>query len=362
MYRISGYDMDRLEFHIVGWCEEERFRKLAEELAKDCPIILHGEKTHSEVLDILGQCHCLLHPSYHEGMANVLMEASAKGRPCLASDIAGCREIVKDGESGLLFAPRDEKALRHALEVFLALDWETRRDMGLKARIRMEKEFDRRQVVEAYLERIEAVSNHPLSPGRIRGRDRFARYRTVILLLAKGLGLLPYGPRLRLFAFFRSTNGISGLVLRYVLLKTLARAVGDNVAVYPDAYILNPNNLVLGDNVSIQPFCYLECGNSGGIIIGNDVSLAHNVSIIATSHTFSNPDLPIRDQTVIERQVVIGNDVWIGAKATVLCGRRIGNHCVVGAGSVVTKDVEDGHVVAGVPARSIRQLSMSSQR
>ncbi|MBQ9512805.1 MAG: glycosyltransferase family 4 protein [Lachnospiraceae bacterium] len=93
-------------------------------------------------------------PSYHEGMSNVLMEASATARCVLASDIPGCKEIVEDTVTGFLFPARDEDALFYAMEKFLKLLVAERRMMGRAARRKMECEFDREQIMDAYMEEI----------------------------------------------------------------------------------------------------------------------------------------------------------------------------------------------------------------
>ena len=113
----------------------------------------------------------------------------------------------------------------------------------------------------------------------------------------------------------RNVRGKKGLGIRYVLLRTIARKCGDNVAVYPGAYILNPQNMSLGNNISIHPMCYLECGPETGenLIIDDDVSLAHGVTVIATTHLYSDGDLPIRDQGVETKCVHICKNVWIDA-------------------------------------------------
>ena len=152
---------------------------------------------------------------------------------------------------------------------------------------------------------------------------------------------------------FRSTKGYKGLVIRYALLKSLAKSCGDNVSIHPDVYLFSVSNLNLGDNVSIHPMCYIDA--SGEIDIGSDVSIAHAVTILSTSHTFAEHDVPIKDQTVEMKKTVIDNNVWIGAKATVLCGNMVSSGSVIAAGAVVTHDVPANTVVAGVPARVIKE-------
>ena len=84
----------------------------------------------------------------------MLLEAAATGRPAIAADRAGCRETVTDGVTGYIVPVNDKEAVLKAVEKFLSLTWEQRKDMGLAARAKVEKEFDREIVVERYLERI----------------------------------------------------------------------------------------------------------------------------------------------------------------------------------------------------------------
>ena len=102
-------------------------------------------------------CHALVLPSYHEGMANVLLEAASTGRPVLASNIPGCRETFEEDVSGLGFEPRNAEDLARALLEFIRLPYEKKIEMGRAGRLKMEAEFDRNIVVEAYLEEITEI-------------------------------------------------------------------------------------------------------------------------------------------------------------------------------------------------------------
>ena len=148
----------KVRFHIVGWIEEEAYRSRLARYENEPRVIYHGELTQEQVHEVLRGCHCLCHPSYHEGMANVLMEAAAAGRPALASDIPGCRETIEDGATGFTFCVENSEALTEAVERFLALDETTHRGMGKRARTKMEREFDREIVIQNYLEQIEAAT------------------------------------------------------------------------------------------------------------------------------------------------------------------------------------------------------------
>lgn len=185
-----------------------------------------------------------------------------------------------------------------------------------------------------------------------RGRDQFAKYKGAIGALTRCYKLMPLRLRKKAFEKHRYTRGKIGLGLRYAILRSIAESVGDNVAIFPGVYILHPENIIVGSNVSLQPMCYLECGDAkGGITIEDDVSIAHGATVMATTHTFDDKDVNIRDQEVIGEPVRIEKNVWIGAKATILSGVTVGQGCVIGAGAVVTKSTEPDGVYVGVPAR-----------
>ena len=94
----------------------------------------------------------------------------------------------------------------------------------------------------------------------------------------------------------------------------------------------------------------------GPVEIGNNVNLAQGITVTALNHNFSDSNKRIDEQGVSTSPVIIEDDVWIGANAVVLPGVTIGNHCVVAAGAVVTKDVPPHSLVAGVPAKVIKQI------
>lgn len=186
-----------------------------------------------------------------------------------------------------------------------------------------------------------------------RGRDAFQKFKPLILGLAAVLKVFPKSMRSKMLVLFRRTTGYKGLVIRYALIKTLAKSCGDNVSIHPDVYLFSVSNLTLGDNLSIHPMCYIDA--CGEIEIGSDVSIAHATTILSTSHTFENPDVPIKEQPVEKKKTLIESNVWIGAKATILCGNTVHSGSVIAAGAVVTHDVPGNSIVAGVPARVIKE-------
>lgn len=110
-----------------------------------------------DVHPYLKECHALINPSYHEGMSNVCLEAAATGRPVLASNIPGCRETFDEGITGFGFEPKNVDSLVAAIEKFIALPYEQKAAMGLAGRRKMEREFDRNIVINAYMEEIKAI-------------------------------------------------------------------------------------------------------------------------------------------------------------------------------------------------------------
>ncbi len=185
-----------------------------------------------------------------------------------------------------------------------------------------------------------------------RGRDKFNKYRKAIKLLEKAISIFPLKIRIGLFEYFRSTKGTKGLAFRYVFLKTIAKECGDNVSIHPDVYLLNPQNISLGSNVSIHPMCYIDA--YGEVDIGSDVSIAHAVTIMSTEHYYSNTEIPIKDQGGYASKTIIKDNIWIGSKATILAGNTIGTGSIVAASAVVCKDVSDMTLVAGIPAKVIK--------
>ena len=171
-----------------------------------------------------------------------------------------------------------------------------------------------------------------------RGRDKFNKFKGCIDLLCKFYSCFPRTIQNEMLIKNRKKTGYIGLVKRYCLLKNLAKSVGDNVAIQPDVYLFNVQNLIIGDNVSIHPLSYIDA--YGGIEIGNDVSIAHNVTLMSFNHGFSDMKIPIKEQTTEIRPIVIENNCWLGAKAIILGNTTIGTGSVIGAGSVVTKNIE----------------------
>lgn len=123
---------------------------------------------------------------------------------------------------------------------------------------------------------------------------------------------------------------------------TINNAVGD--------VIIGARTLIGVGNVVIGP-----------VTIGNNVILAQHVVISGLNHGYENVDIPPADQKISTKQIIISDDVWVGANAVITAGITVGKHAVIGAGSVVTKDVPDFAVVAGNPARIIKKYNFDTK-
>lgn len=143
-------------------------------------------------------------------------------------------------------------------------------------------------------------------------------------------------------------------VVNRLILKITGVKYGKNFKTFTVFSIEAPYNLQIGNNVWIGSNCSFYC--SSGIRIGNDVLIAKGVSVISNDHKFSDADVPINLQGISKskNKVTIGNNVWIGEKAIILKNVSVGEGAVVGAGSVVTKNVPPLAIVAGNPARIIK--------
>ncbi len=151
---IIKNEFPMVEFHLIGGCQEKKYLDILKEKTDKGIVYWHGEQ--SNVRDYIKSSSCLIHPSfYHEGMSNVCLESASCGRPVITTYNPGCRETVDDGVTGLLVKPRDTDDLVAKIRQFLSLTYEQRRQMGIRGREKMEREFDRQIVVKAYLDELD---------------------------------------------------------------------------------------------------------------------------------------------------------------------------------------------------------------
>lgn len=156
MRRLKAEYGDKVILDIVGFFEDE-YKETVEGLQRDNIAVFHGFQ--QETRPYYAAAHCVVLPSYHEGMSNVLLEASASGRPVITSDIPGCREAVDDGKTGYLCEVRNTEELCKNMKKFVDLTANERAEMGVKARAKMQREFDKAEVVKKTVESVEKIDS-----------------------------------------------------------------------------------------------------------------------------------------------------------------------------------------------------------
>lgn len=147
MANILSKKYPDIQFHVCGFFEENYKEQL-----NNINIIYHGMV--DDIRQLLMQIHCVVLPSYHEGMSNALLEAASCGRPLIASNIPGCREIISENSNGLLVKAANVKSLVDMVEKFILLTYDEKCKWGKNSRILVEKKFNRRFIIDAYLEQI----------------------------------------------------------------------------------------------------------------------------------------------------------------------------------------------------------------
>lgn len=142
-----------------------------------------------------------------------------------------------------------------------------------------------------------------------------------------------------------------GYFLRKHLVKIIAESTGKDIIVKQHARIGSGQGLVIGDRAQL--------GHNSRIgqyvTLGDDVVMGPDVIIMANAHAFEDPDIPINKQGALPIEpVTIGKDVWIGTRVIILPGVTIGDHAIIGAGAVVTKNIPEKAIAGGNPAKVIR--------
>ncbi|MDD6072415.1 MAG: glycosyltransferase family 4 protein [Clostridiales bacterium] len=153
--RIKAKYGDRVVFDLVGFFEDE-YKDVVEQLEKDGVVVFHGFQPDPK--PYYAMSHCVVLPSYHEGMSNVLLEAASIGRPLITTDIPGCREAVDEGVNGFLCKKMDTEGLVECMEKFLQLDENQRKEMGNAGSRKMLEEFDKKKVVQETIQAINIES------------------------------------------------------------------------------------------------------------------------------------------------------------------------------------------------------------
>lgn len=144
------------EFYIAGWNEEEEYKKIVAEYEQKGYVKYIGFR--KDINDWIEKCHCTVLPSHGgEGIPNVLLESAAIGRVCIGSNINGTRDVIEDRVTGLLFKTGDAVDLTEKIEQFMNMSGEERSTMGMAGRKKIEREFNRRTVIQKYMDEVGKV-------------------------------------------------------------------------------------------------------------------------------------------------------------------------------------------------------------
>ncbi|MEM8728361.1 MAG: acyltransferase [Pseudomonadota bacterium] len=179
-------------------------------------------------------------------------------------------------------------------------------------------------------------------------KTRLSRGRRALRLLGSVIDPRAY---LHLFKIVNFYNYSHVAPLRKV-------SLGDGVTISPNVWFSEPQNIVIGDRCNIGARCMLWAGaNTGRIVMGRYTLLGPDVVMTAANYRY-NDGQPVTKQASDEADVIVGEDVWIGARAILLPGTEIGNGSIVAAGAVVRGQFPPFSIIGGVPAKVIGQRDL----
>lgn len=144
---------ENVNFNIIGSIEQEKYISILKEYEDKGIIKYHGFQR--DIKSFILKSHCTINPSYTEGMSNVLLESAACGRPLIASDIPGCKEVIKDGSNGYIFTKANVEDLVRKIERFINLKYHEKNEMAFNSRKIVKENFDRKVVISLYMAEIE---------------------------------------------------------------------------------------------------------------------------------------------------------------------------------------------------------------
>lgn len=149
-------------------------------------------------------------------------------------------------------------------------------------------------------------------------------------------------------------DGIKNSYKRASNLKKLGIKSDDNIVVGADVNLAYPQNILVGKNTYINGGDILASPNAK-IKIGSNCLISYYVHMRTDSHCYIDPEKLIREQGHQEKDIIIGNDVWIGYGAQIMSGVTVADGCVIAAGAIVTHDTVPYGVYAGIPAKKIKE-------
>jgi len=186
-------------------------------------------------------------------------------------------------------------------------------------------------------------------------------FKLLFQIYISTLSIIPteIGKRLRYIAYkplFKKVNGRFNIDTGVTILGFENIQLGKNITFMKNSYIYAHDNgeLIVGDNFTLNTNSQLGA-SFGKIVIGKNCAIASNCVLRASNHNFDNPNIPFREQGHSYGEIIIEDDIWIASNCVITPNTKIGKGSIIGAGSVVTKDVKPYSIMGGVPAKIIRQ-------
>jgi len=180
-------------------------------------------------------------------------------------------------------------------------------------------------------------------------------------LLVFFVGWIPtfIGKRIRYYIyklFFKKVNGIFFIDTGVTIVGFKNIEIGKGANIMKNSYLYANDNgkLIIGDNFSMNSNTQLGSAN-GKIIIFDNCSIGPNCVLRASNHNFDNPKIPFNQQGHTYGEIILEDDVWVSSNCVITANTKIGKSSIIGAGSVVTKDVKPYSIMGGVPAKLIRK-------
>ena len=190
----------------------------------------------------------------------------------------------------------------------------------------------------------------------MKSKTKIVRYllffRTIIVII---WSITPKFISYFILAFFRNGSTFIAFGLRYIALHRLAKSCGEKVVVFPGVYLKNIHNLEVGTNVTFHEMSYID--SYGGIKIGSNVAISHGVSIVSFDHDISYDKFNFKNCPPLVGEIVIKDNIWIGAGVRILKNVTIGENSVLAASSLINKSCEANSIMAGIPAKCIKKIS-----
>jgi len=161
---------------------------------------------------------------------------------------------------------------------------------------------------------------------------------------------------IRYFISFKAVKAFVNLLGWYVhdhIAPIAKMKIAGNPRIHPTASLRCGENICLGENSHINQYCCIWASKNSRIVLGDNLLMGPGAKIFSSNHN-TRLGVPMNTQPHIEKDIIVGNDVWIGANSVIVAGVSVGDGAIIAAGSVVTKDVPAYTIVGGIPAKIIK--------